>query len=1069
MMRRLLPLLVFAGGLLPLIAADSSEQFLSAYQSYQQAERSERDGNASDALKKYRYAESLLAEIVAKDPSWQKAVVEYRLKKTRDGVMRLQGAADAPSGQGSQTDNTVPATESATAAGAGRQGPSITIVAPGASTPSRQGSDGSAEARRLKKEVEKLQSDLLTAKEALTTEKGRSKDLEKAKWIEERSMMEKDLLAAKDRISALSEKLHSRDSWEKDLKSLQKKLDDAVADKLAIEEISAQHDKATLEASARLAEELSEANRKVAEAAEIRQKFEALTGDVQNERESLKQLQLKLEQSQLAAKESSEKNDDLQKQLSQVAGKLAASEKQSAEVEPLRVQVKGLQSELAATKAAVVKAAAESEESRKASKKASEKSIVQLNAADADRAVLEEERRRLEAKLGEASKTIGVLNKQVESAAPLPKRIEDLNKQLAENAKALDQSNAKVAEAIAAADKERSEGKKVSERLVTELNAASAARSAAEEERRRLEAKLGEASKTIGSLNKQVESAAPLPKRIEDLNKQLADNAKALDQSNAKVAEALGIAEKEKAESKRREVAALSVRGQLEQQNASLQEQLKGAMDRMATLASGNPETAPLQEKIRKLQEQADSNSKNYEEARRKLAEADASRPDQEKALKDKEKALADARKEAEKLRSDLAASNEKITSLGQQSAKQEDRLKQLQDQLAELSKAAAKAKETATPGESAPGLEDLRHRLADKDEELARLRKLKGKATAGGEKTLEENSVLRGIVMRQVREEAKKAQARRLMEEEMKRLNVQSQSLSENIALLTAPSLSLTPEERALFKDAQLVVTEEPGKLQAAVSAPIPHQGGAGEGSGTATATPAATASVAGNQAEPPAPQKPEPAQAAASPTPAPAPACTTATPQDMPWQGRFKESLARAKEAFDKQDYAQAENSFKDALKLSPDDYFALANLGVVEFQLGKMKEAEEVLLKASQKPSESSFALTTLGIVHYRQERLADAEKVLRKAVTINDQDFTAHNYLGIVLAASGNGKAGESEIMKSLEINKDYADAHFNLAVIYATGKPPSKMMARKHYARAVELGAPPDRSLEQLIQ
>ena len=566
-----------------------------------------------------------------------------------------------------------------------------------------------------------------------------------------------------------------------------------------------------------------------------------------------------------------------------------------------------------------------------------------------------------------------------------------------------------------------------------------------------------------------MESAAPLPKRIEDLNKQLADNAKALDQSNAKVAEALGIAEKEKAESKRREVAALSVRGQLEQQNASLQEQLKGAMDRMAALASGNPETAPLQEKIRKLQEQADSNSKNYEEARRKLAEADASRPDQEKALKDKEKALADARKEAEKLRSDLAASNEKITSLGQQSAKQEDRLKQLQDQLAELSKAAAKAKETATPGESAPGLEDLRHRLADKDEELARLRKLKGKATAGGEKTLEENSVLRGIVMRQVREEAKKAQARRLMEEEMKRLNVQSQSLSDNIALLTAPSLSLTPEERALFKDAQLVVTEEPGKLQAAVSAPIPHQGGAGEGSGTATATPAATASVAGNQAEPPAPQKPEPAQAAASPTPAPAPAGTTATPQDMPWQGRFKESLARAKEAFDKQDYAQAENSFKDALKLSPDDYFALANLGVVEFQLGKMKEAEEVLLKASQKPSESSFALTTLGIVHYRQERLADAEKVLRKAVTINDQDFTAHNYLGIVLAASGNGKAGESEIMKSLEINKDYADAHFNLAVIYATGKPPSKMMARKHYARAVELGAPPDRSLEQLIQ
>ena len=97
------------------------------------------------------------------------------------------------------------------------------------------------------------------------------------------------------------------------------------------------------------------------------------------------------------------------------------------------------------------------------------------------------------------------------------------------------------------------------------------------------------------------------------------------------------------------------------------------------------------------------------------------------------------------------------------------------------------------------------------------------------------------------------------------------------------------------------------------------------------------------------------------------------------------------------------------------------------------------------------------------------MPDAEKVLRRAIILNDQDFTAHNYLGIVLAASGNGKAGESEIMKAIEINQKYADAHFNLAVIYATGKPPSKMMAKKHYAKAIELGAPPDASLEQLIQ
>jgi len=978
MIRRFLPLVVFVGGIFSLVAADSSEQFLSAYQSYQQAEKSERDGNTSDALKKYRYAESLLQEIVAKDPSWQKAVVEYRLKKTRDGMMRLQSVPDAGGSQISQTESPPSALSQEEVPKSTPRGPSITIVAPGASSSpqSRTSQDSSSEVRRLKKQIEGLQADLLMSKEALGTEKGRSKDLDKAKWVEERSNLEKELLSAKDQIASLGDKLRARASWEKDLKELQKKLDDTVADKLAAEEIYQQRTKSSEETVARFVGELGDARRKIAEGNDVQQKYEGLSKEVEKDREVLKQLQVKLDQSQQAAKESSDKNSELQKQITQIASKLAASEKQSAELEPLRAKVKGLQAELGASREASAKAVAESEESRKASKKASEKLIAELNGADADRSVLDEERRRLESKLDEASKS-------------------------------------------------------------------------------------------IVSLNKMVESNSTLPKQIEDLKNQLTENAKALDQSNTKVAEVVSIAEKEKTESKRREVAALSVRAQLEQQNASLQEQLKGAMSRMAALAAGNPETAPLQEKIRNLEQQAELNAKNFEEARRKLEEISAAKPEQEKGLKEKERALAEAKGEAEKLRAELAASNQKISSLSQQSSQQEDRLKQLQDQLAELSKNRV-TKETVAASKSdgsGQSIEQLRLTLADKDAELDRLRKLKGK-TSAGEKTLEENSVLRGIVMRQVREEAKKAQARRLMEEEMKKLNIQSQSFSENMALLSAPSLSLTPEERALFKDAQLVVTEEPGKLQASVSAPIPQKEGAAEG-GTTAVTPPVT-NVEGTAKTPDFPVTKN-ANDSMQSTTRKEPASTNATSQEVASQGKFKECLARAKDAFDKQDYPQAENSFKEALKLSPDDYFGLSNLGVVEFQLGKMKEAEEVLLKASQKPLDSSFALTTLGIVHYRQERLVDAEKVLRKAVATNDQDFTAHNYLGIVLAASGNGKAGESEIMKALEINKDYADAHFNLAVIYATGKPPSKMMARKHYARAVELGAPPDPSLEQLVQ
>lgn len=72
------------------LAADSSEQFLNAYQAYQQGEKLERYGFAKEALEEYWEAESLLFEIRKNDPSWQSAVIDYRLKRIRDGLRRLQ-------------------------------------------------------------------------------------------------------------------------------------------------------------------------------------------------------------------------------------------------------------------------------------------------------------------------------------------------------------------------------------------------------------------------------------------------------------------------------------------------------------------------------------------------------------------------------------------------------------------------------------------------------------------------------------------------------------------------------------------------------------------------------------------------------------------------------------------------------------------------------------------------------------------------------------------------------------------------------------------------------------------
>ncbi len=982
MPRLLIIFFLLCGGALALHAADPSEQFLSAYQSFEDGEKLERGGNNQEALKKYHFAESLLREISSNNPSWQKDVVEYRLKKTREGLNRLQDASSVPA----ESPQAPLSGSSASTDAVGSSGPSITIAPPTASA----GSSGlsptaaSGEVRRLRRQIADLKEQLQQSNAALTSQKTREKDLNSEEWVQKKAELNKELQETKDKVASLKDQLHQRDSWGNDLKDLQKKLDDTVADKLAMEEHYQAMEQKQEAATLLLVHQLQEAQQKVTAGNETKQKYEQLCVDVAKQKEEMKQLQVNLEHSQQVAKESSEKTADLQKKLNDASAKLASAE-------GLQKSVSGLQGKLDVSVKDAAKARADADLSKAEAKSAQESLRRIRDQLVADRAVIEEENKRLTSQLADLE------------------------------------------------------------------------------------------SKTSAELGKKTVEFNQLSNEMSRLKSQLSENDKELEATKAKFADAEKVAAEQQAEAQRRELAAQNLKSVLEQQNSSLQEQLKAAMGRMAAMMDHGQDTGTLQDQIKKLQDQIDQNAKSYADAQSKLAQISSDRPALDKALQEKEKALADAKGEADKLRTDLSAANQKITDLQKQNnAGSDDRLRQLQDQLADLSKkstekekafadlqkeadglraelSVAQQKFTALEGKDGAAnkqLKDLQDQLASKESELALFKKKKSKGVAD-QKTAEENTLLRGIVLREVKEEAKKAQARRLMDEEMKHLNIQSQTLSEQITVLSSPSVQLTPEERSLFKEGQLeVVDASPEKMEASISAPI--SGVTQESNNPST-----------NQS----PQEtPQPA-AAGSPSSAPDKnrAVAKQSTDEIPWQGKLKVSLAKAKEAFDKQDFPSAESSFKEALALSPDDYFTLSNLGVVEFQLGKMSEAETLLKKASQKSNKSSFALTTLGIVHYRQGRLPDAEKVLRQAIAINPEDFTAHNYLGIVLAASGNPKAGESEIMKSLEINQQYADAHFNLAVIYATGKPPAKMMAKMHYAKAVELGAPPDPSLERLVQ
>jgi len=187
---------------------------------------------------------------------------------------------------------------------------------------------------------------------------------------------------------------------------------------------------------------------------------------------------------------------------------------------------------------------------------------------------------------------------------------------------------------------------------------------------------------------------------------------------------------------------------------------------------------------------------------------------------------------------------------------------------------------------------------------------------------------------------------------------------------------------------------------------------------------------------------------------------------PEFVPVAARL--AAADGNAAFAKKDYAQAKKSYRQVLTLVPDNLVGLVNLGVAEFFTGDFGAAEEVLKKAVRIRMETPAAWQTLGMIYMDQDRLDEALAALSQAVLLDPRNARSRNFLGVVVGKKGWIDGAQSELRKAVELDPTYADAQYNLAVFYLQGKPPSLELARRHYYRAIELGAEKDPDLEKTL-
>lgn len=451
------------------------------------------------------------------------------------------------------------------------------------------------------------------------------------------------------------------------------------------------------------------------------------------------------------------------------------------------------------------------------------------------------------------------------------------------------------------------------------------------------------------------------------------------------------------------------------------QQQLRGEVAQLKEAA-----TRADQARVTAEQQRDDIQAK-FAQANTQIVALERERDDalsQLKSAKESEQRFQSLVAEKNDLQQKLAAAEEKVSKLSEGDAKSSEKLSEMDRQMAQLQQ---QVTETQNRNRY------LAARAAELDVELERAgtelqaARLAGANSEDSSQLSKENELLRNIVVRERQEEARRDEVRKLVMVELDSLKVRSDLLNKEIEFLAQPVTKLTAEELALFRQPVVSVSnEQAGGLKMSFVFEKKSTADAGKLNATATVAP-------------------------------------------NPLPSELQDVAIAAQKNLRQHKYRTAERQYQRILEKDPNNLDALSNLGVVYFRTNKTATAESTLKKALAIAPNDASVLTTLGIVHYRQSRFDEALKELRKAVEINPNSATAHNYLGITASQKGRQQEAEKEMLQAIAEDPNYAEAHFNLAVILITTQPPSRELAREHYARATALGTQPSPSLEKLLQ
>src|SRR5436853_353038 len=331
------------------------------------------------------------------------------------------------------------------------------------------------------------------------------------------------------------------------------------------------------------------------------------------------------------------------------------------------------------------------------------------------------------------------------------------------------------------------------DQLEAELQKSRTQMSAAENEKQSLNSRLDETKSKLDKAQGDLEKAKTAEKQVRDQLNQA--------QTSLKKTAAAGSNDSKAQEALKSEIAQLKKVLVAAQQGRSAAEKERD---------DANTKVAVADQQRASASKERDEANARAAEADQKVASANKDRDDAVahlKGMKDTEQRVEVLVAENSDLKQKLADAEKTVREISADKPKKEKELADVKKQIGDLqAQLAASQKQNQTYETT---VVQLRSQLDEASKQLEQV-KLVGATPEETAKLTKENEMLRNIIVRERQEEARREQAKKLMLAEFDKLQIKTETLTQQIQLLAQPVTSLTTDELALLRQPVVSISDD-------------------------------------------------------------------------------------------------------------------------------------------------------------------------------------------------------------------------------------------------------------------